>query len=157
MAAPAATVRQAPAGLMMEDGFPTKYTFERFPAVSFAEKSCQPPGIDGGDAIETKTMHNVTWETMAPRQLMKLTEGKITAAYDPAVLSTIVQMINVNDVISVTFPDGTTWAFWGFLQKFEPSDMSEGEHPEADITIVPTNRDNDGAEQGPVIVEVAGT
>jgi hypothetical protein len=68
-----------------------------------------------------------------------------------------VQAINVNDEITVTFSDGSTLAFWGFLKSFEPSENTEGEQPEAEITIFPTNVDNSGAEQVPVLTSVAGT
>ncbi len=157
MAAPSATARQTPAGIKMDEGHGTKITFARNPSISFWEKSVQPPGIDGGDAVETKTMFNTQWETMSPSVLMKMTEGKVTAAYDPNLYSSILQLININDVCTVRFPDGSTLAFWGYLQKFEPSELKSGEQPEADITIMPTNRDNSGVEQAPVLTSVSGT
>lgn len=155
---PTPTARSAPAGIHLEDGFSTKITFAADPDISFWEKSVQPPGIDGGDAIEQTTMHSVAWRGMAPRHLRTLTSSQTTVAYDPAVYSQIVELINVETTVTVTFPDGSTLAFFGFLQKFEPADMSEGNQPEATVTITPTNRDPvTGAEAAPVLTSVAGT
>jgi hypothetical protein len=157
MAAPAATARGTPSGLKLKDGFSTLITIERFPTISFWEKSVTPPGWDGGDEIDISTMHNDALRTFAPRSLKTMTECSATVAYDPAVYSQIVQAININDEITVTFSDGSTLAFWGFLKSFEPSENTEGEQPEAEITIFPTNVDNSGAEQTPVLTSVAGT
>ncbi len=58
-------------------------------------------------------------------------------------------MINVNQVITVTFPDGDTLQFWGWLQTFTPGEMVEGEQPTAEVTITPGNIDDAQAEVGP--------
>lgn len=158
MAAPTPTVRGTPAGLRLKNGHSTKITFNRFPTVQFWEETVQPPGVDGGDAIETTTMHNTAWRTNAPRNLKTLTPGNVKASYDPTVFNTIVNsMINIEDTITVTFPDGSTLAFFGYLQKFEPAELKQGEQPEATISFVPTNMDATGAEQAPVLTSVAGT
>lgn len=157
MAAPAPTTRVTPTGIKLDDGFQTLVTIERFPSINLWEKTVQPPGLDAGDAIETTTMHNSVYRTMAPRQLITLTEMKIQCAYDPGVYAQILQAVGVNDEITVRFPDGSTLAFWGFMKDFVPADASEGTQPEAAVTIVPTNRDNAGAEQAPVLASVSGT
>lgn len=157
MAAPTPTARQTPTGLRLTDGHSTKITFARSPAISLWEITVKPPGIDGGDEIDTTTMHNVLWRTRQPRQLRTLTESTFTAAYDPNVYNTILSNLNVNDQITCRFPDGSTLAFWGYLKAFEVNDHTEGEQPEATVTIVPTNQDDDGAEQAPVMTSVSGT
>jgi hypothetical protein len=158
MAAPVTTVRSLPAGIKMDDGFSTVIAFARDPDIEFWEKQVQPPGVDGGDAIETTTMHNILWRTMAPRQLRTLTEFTITAAYDPVLYNSILNILNISDSITIHFPDGSTLDFFGYLKFFEPGEHVEGEQPEATITIVPTNFDfaND-VEADPVLTEVAGT
>lgn len=159
MAAPATTARVAPGGKWLENGHSTKIAFARDSDVSFWEKTVQPPGIDGGDAVETTTMHNTVWRTMAPRTLKTLTESSLTVAYDPNVYNNILNsLINQSGSITCHFPDGSTLDFFGYLKSFEPSENSEGEQPEADITIVPTNYDpvND-VESSPVLTSVAGT
>lgn len=142
------TARQTPGGTKLDDGFSTKIAFAADPDVSFWEKSVKPPGIDGGDAIDTTTMHNTTWRTFAARALRTLTESSITVAYDPKVYDQIVALINVNGWITVHFPDGSILNFVGFLRSFEPGDNSEGAQPEATISITPTNILN-GVETAP--------
>jgi hypothetical protein len=158
MAAPSPTVRQTPNGIRIDDGFKTLITFSRDPDVCFWEKTVQPPGLDGGDAIETTTMHNTAYRTMAPRQLVTLTEMNTVAAYDPDIYNNILSLLNVEDTITVRFPDGSTLAFFGFLRTFEPAELSEGEQPTATINISPTNvQPGTSTEYAPVLTSVAGT
>jgi hypothetical protein len=142
---------------VLRDGMRTTVTLARFPAISFKEKTVTPPGFDGGDAIEQTTMFNEDVRTKWPRQLFEMTDASATVAYDPGVFGQIRQCINIPDTITVTYPDGTTQAAWGYLQKFEPGELQEGEQPEADVTFVFMNQDEDGVEQYPVIAEVTGT
>lgn len=152
------TARQAPAGLELEDGFPTTIAFAANPAVAFWEKTVTPPGLDGGDAIEQSTMHNVRMRTYAARSLITMTEMSVTAAWDPALYEDILDLINVEDSITVHFSNGDTVDFFGYLRVFEPQEMSEGEQPEAQITIQPTNRDPDThAETEPAWAAATGT
>lgn len=157
MAAPEITARLEPDGIMLEDGFSTTIAFARNPAVALWEKEVTPPGIEGGDAIDTTTMHNAKWRTKAPRQLMELTEVSFTAAFDPKMYTELQELINQNGSITVHEPDGSTVSFFGYLKSATRNAMSEGTHPELSCTIVPTNRDEDGVEQDPVVVEVSGT
>lgn len=152
------TSRTAPVGTKLNDGYQTLIAFEVDPDVSFWEKTVQPPGVDGGDAINTATMHNTTWRTMAARSLKTLTPFKVTCAYDPLVYNQIVAMINVEGEITVHFPDTSTLDFFGFLKSFIPGDNVEGEQPEAELEIVPTNYNpNTGNEAGPTFTNNSGT
>lgn len=158
MSAPSTTARQTPTGLRLTDGFPTKIAFAADPDVSFWEMTVKPPGLDGGDAVNTTTMHNVTWRTMAPRQLVTLTDSSTTVAYDPDLYNQILALLNVVTSITVHFPDGSTLDFFGFLRKFEAQELKEGEMPQATVDIVPTNYDPvAGTEQAPVLTSAAGT
>jgi len=157
-AAPSPTTRQTPGGRRLLDGYSTKITFARDPDVSLWEVSVKPPGIDGGDPIDTNTMHNVSWRTMAARALKTLTESTFTAAYDPDCYNQLLQLVNVYDTLTVRFPDGSTLAFYGFLRQFDPNDNTEGEMPTATVTFQPTNYDYTNAvEAAPVLTSVAGT
>lgn len=160
MAAPSATPRGTPGGIAMPDGFSSVITLALDDDIQFFEKTVQPPGMDGGDEIDITTMHNSAWRTSAARSLKTLTEVTATVAYDPAVLgaAAIQAAINREDTVTVTFSDGSTIAFFGYLKNFEPSEMEEGAQPEATVTITPTNVDpSDFSEAGPTIVETPGT
>jgi hypothetical protein len=157
MAAPTPTTRQTPTGIRLTDGFSTKFCPKSNPTISFWESTVTPPGIDGGDEIDTTTMHNTTWRTRDSRALRTLTEAQCKAAYDPVIYTDILTLVNLNDEWTVRFPDGSTLAFWGFLKTFEPDEVQEGEMPMATVTICPTNMDNSGAEQAPVLASVTGT
>lgn len=158
MAAPTATARGTPSGIKMDDGYQTLITFASAPTIAFWEKGVTPPGLDGMDGIDTTTMHNVQWRTKAPRALVTMTDLTLTVAWDPVLYQTILTLLNVKTTITVTFPDGGTLAFFGYLQKFEPSEHKEGEQPEATITVTPTNQDPvSGDEEAPVLTNVAGT
>lgn len=159
MAAPATTARTEPTGIKLENGYKTTIAFSNDPDVNFWEKTVQPPGWDGGDAIDTTTMHNDNLRTMAARALATLTESSLTVAYDPVVYNNIYDnLLNNNGSITVHFPDGSTLDFYGYLRTFEPQEMEEGAQPEANITIQPTNLDPaNNVEEAPVMTEVAGT
>lgn len=158
MAAPVATVRQDPTGIRLDDGYRTLVTFASDPNIELWEVSVTPPGLDGGDEIDTTTMHNDTYRTRSPRSLKTLTEFSMTVAYDPSCYTALLALINVETTITVTFPDGSTLAFFGFLKAFQPDALEEGSPPRASVTVVPTNQDpTSGVEQAAVLVSVAGT
>ena len=160
MAAPTPTTRVDPStlGIKLDDGFSTVFTLAVNPSILFWEKTVAPPGIDGGDEIDTSTMFNSTWRTFSPRQLKTLMPFDITAAWDPGVYDQLVTIINVATTGTVTFPDGSTLAFYCFLKTAEPQTHEEGAQPEINLTIVPTNYDPvNNVEAGPVLTNVAGT
>lgn len=145
-----ATTRQTPLGTALDDGYQTLIAFAADPDVSFWEKTVTPPPVEGGDKIDVTTQHNQAWRTGAARSLKEMGEVSVTAAYDPQVYGQIIALINQNTLITVHFPDGSSLDFWGYLSSFAPSELSEGEQPEAEITIQATLRDNNGNETAPV-------
>lgn len=157
MAAPSATVRQDPAGIKLPDGYRALITLEDDPDISFWEKDVKPVGVDGGEPIPQTTMHNDTVETFYPQSLYRFTEATSRVAYDPAVITQIMTMVNRNQVITVRYRDGTTDAFWGYLKSFERDALQKGTQPEATITLVATNMDDSAAEQVLVNVSVSGS
>ena len=159
MAAPVTTVRSTPSGVMLADGFSTVIAFARDVDVSFWEKTVGGGGLDGADAIDITTMHNLAWRTRRARQLIDLTPVNSTVGYDPNVHNNIRDnLLNQEGSITINFPDGSTLDFFGFLKTFERSDLSEGESPEATIEIIPTNYDPvNNVEADPVLTSVSGT
>lgn len=135
----------------IDDGHGTTISFANYPSVAFYEKTVTPPGVDGGGENDTTTMRNTAWRTKAPKQLKSLSECSFTAAYDPAVYTSIVSMVNENQQITVTFADGQTLTFWGWLNEFTPQDVTEGEQPVADVTIIPSNQNAAGVETAPAL------
>jgi hypothetical protein len=158
MAAPTETARSTPGGIPLDDGFSTKIAFAGDPDISFWEKSLTPPEVDGGEPKEFTTMHNTAWRTMLPKKLKTLSPFTVKAFYDPDLYDQATARINVNDQGTVHFPDGSTLAFWGYIQKLTPQEHTEGVVPECELTIVPTNWDDgNNVEAAPVMTEVAGT
>jgi hypothetical protein len=157
MGTPATTARVTPPIAGFKDGFSTKIAFAADSNVTLWEKTVKPPGVDGGDPIETTTMFNATYRTMAARSLKTLTNGTTTCAYHSSVLPQIVALINVEGAITIHFPDGSTWDFFGYLKSFEPQEHVEGEQPTANCEFVCTNVDpSDDSESAPVYT-AAGT
>ena len=147
--------RSTPAGKLLKDGYQTLIAMSLDADISFWEKTVQPPGLDGGDEIDITTMHNDTLRTRAPRSLATMTNMQSTVAYDPRLFDQILAVLNVEQTFTVIFPNGDKLSFYGFLKNFEPQEVSEGEQPEANITIVPTNRDPDtGAETNYLYTEL---
>lgn len=152
-----AVLRGTPAGTKLPDGYQSLITLTNDTDIEFFEKTVQPPGADGGDSVDQTTMHNVTVVTKAAQTLIDFTDSPSTVAYDPIVLNSILAQININQLVTYLMPDGSTWDFFGYLQKFEPSPLVRGEQPEATVTIVVTNVDLTGAEIIPNYISPGGT
>jgi len=133
----------------LRDGYQTRITFSTGAGVKFWEKKVTPPGIKGGGEINTTGMRNTAWRTKDPKKLKELSEMSLSVAYDPACLPQIygtgvgTGMLQVNQLITVTFPDTHTLQFWGWLEEFTPSELSEGEEPLAEVKIMVSNHNND--------------
>lgn len=134
----------------LDDGFSTVITIANLPAVKIFEKEITPPGMQSGGAIDTTTMRNVTWRTMSPKALKTLSPMTATVAFATAAIEEIRAQLGVNQLITVTFPDNSTLAFYGWVDEFTLGRFTEGEQPTATITIQPSNHDDTGAEQDPV-------
>ena len=158
MAAPVASARSAQTGIKLVDGYRSQITIALNPAINFWEKSNKPPGVDGGEPIPQTTMSNNLWRTMAARSLQTLTTSTSKAAYDPVLYTEILAVLNKPTTITQSFGDGSTLAYYGYIQKMEFAELVEGTQPECDVTIVPTNFDPvNHVEAGPTLTSVAGT
>lgn len=136
--------------IIMTDGFPTLITFGTTTGIIFEERTVQLPNIVGGPGTNSTTMHNTAWRTKVLKLLKELTDGGATVVYSTDDIPIIFGMININQLITYTWGDGASLAFWGGVTEFNPGEFAEGEQPEADIVLVPTLRNNLGVETAPV-------
>ena len=136
--------------MRIDDGFSTLVTIGvGSSAAFFWEKGVTPPGVEGGGENDTTTMHNTNWRTKSPKKLKTMSPMTLRVAYDPEIYDKIVNLINVNQQIVITWADGSKLTFWGWVDSFKPGEIVEGAQPEADCTIIPSNQDNSGNEVSP--------
>lgn len=157
MAAPTATVRQTPSGLRLVNGFSSKVTLKRYPAISLWEISGTNFGYSGGEPVDTTTMHNVAVRTKHPRDLYERTDATWTFAYDPAVGNQLREAVNQLDEVTVTWRDGSTEANWAWLREATFNELTDGEMPTMSCVFTPGNMDPTLVEREGVIASVAGT
>ena len=159
MAAPTPTTRATPSGIVIPEGFRSLITFARKSNIAFWEKSVTSAGLDGGDKIDITTQHNQRVKTFYPRRLFSGSDGSIKVAIDAKAKNDVMNiLLNQPDTITELFPDGSTYCYYGYLQKFEMGEFVEGGFPEATVTIVQTNYDHvNRVEALPVFTEVTGT
>jgi hypothetical protein len=138
-----------PDDVRIDDGHSTYITFANLPDIHLYEKEVTPPGVNGGGAIDTTTMRNEAWRTMSPKQLKTMSQIKATVAYATDVYPDVIAQINVNQEITIHFPNGASIDIWGWLDEFTPGNNAEGAQPTASITVIPSNHDNDGVETEP--------
>jgi len=123
---------------LQDDGYKTTVVFTADATVLFEEKSVTPPSVSGGGEKEVTTMKNTTYRTRMPKKLITIGPMEMVVAYDPGTWTEIIALCNNNDLVTITWPDGATLAFYGYLDEFTPSENVEGEQPEATIVIIPT-------------------
>jgi hypothetical protein len=151
MAAPVATARVTPTAKKPADGFKALLTIALAPNFEFWESSITPPGYDGGDPVDTTTMHNNAVRTKAPRDLIDMPDMTTSGLFNASIYTTIRAIINKPTTITIAWPDLSTLAFYGFVRVFAPGDLTEGGRMEGTITITVTNQDpTTGAEELPV-------
>lgn len=134
----------------LDDGFSTIITLANLPTVKLYEREVTPPGFKGGGPIETTTMRNTAWRTQAPKKLKTLDPVHAVVAFATEVIPQVQAQIGVNQLVTVTFPDQSTMAFYGWLEEFTPSAFTDGTQPTATISIQPSLRNALGAETAPV-------
>jgi hypothetical protein len=150
---------RVPSGIKLKDGsIKCVYIFSAAPTVGLFEIAVTPPGLDGGPSIDQTTQFNTSYVTRAPQVLKDLTEGSFTAAYDPQIFSDLNSIINVETVVTVYFFDGSSLAFYGYLQKVTPGPQEKGKMPTVTVTVTPTNFDYVAhVEASPVLTSVVNT
>jgi len=155
---PTPAVRGTPAGIKLTQGYQALLTITDYLTLEYFEIEITPPGLDGGEPIDTTTMHNTTYRTFTPRSLKTLRPFPVRGAYDPLMFSRALALINIETTFTITWSDGSTLAFYAYLQKAEYGPLGEGTMPEMTLTVVPTNQDpTDKSEQAAAYADVAGT
>ena len=120
----------------------------------FIEVSVTPPTIDIGEANNLTTHANTAYKTFGAKILKQLGTVSSTVNYDPDAYTEIIGALGVNQLITITFPDATTLAFYGYLASFSPSDMNaeSDDDPTSTIVLQPTLRHSTtGVETAPVV------
>lgn len=153
--------------MFLVDGWQTLVSFALAPAILWREKEVQAPGLEIG-SIETTTMRNgapLNWRTMRPKSIFTLTPMEMSVQYDPLSYATITGTftgvgnapagVAGTQTITVTFPDTTTLAFTGWVDKFQPQKNKEGDFALADATIIPGHQDVLGNIVQPRLVQPA--
>lgn len=113
-------------------------TFASYPSAKFYVKQMSPPGLDGGAAIQTTLLANAKYHTYTPPKLVTLTDFTCQVSYNSDAMVDAVSFINLNQLITFTWPDGFTWTFYGYIMKFAPGELTPGTQPIATVTIHPT-------------------
>jgi hypothetical protein len=158
MASPPVTARTTPTGYKLPEGFRITHAFSNNPSVQIWEKTVKPPGIKGGELIDTTTQLNLVWGTMNPRYLKRSTPVSIKFAYDPDCIPELLAMVNQNQGITDHFPDNASISYWGAITDIEFDALEEGKLPEGTCTIGVTNFDPTNlVEAGPLFVPASGT
>ncbi len=137
----------------IDDGFSTTIILSATSSgvtLEMFEKEVQPPGISAGGEIDTTTMLNTLYRTKEPKSLLTLMPLSLVVAYGSVLYDEMILQIKTNQLITITFPDASTIVFWGWIDEFAPNNLVEGEQPTANITIIPSNKNNAGTEVAPV-------
>ena len=136
----------------LTDGYQTLITFANYPSIKMKEVSATPPGMSGGGANDFTNMRNVSVRSKAPKKLKTMDDMSVVVHYDPDVFKAteVYKMINENQLITQTFPDGATLAIWGWVDAFAPSSLEEGTAPTATLTIICSNLNATQVETAPV-------
>ena len=135
-------------------GHGTTITFASDASLLFYPRALTPPGLEGGGPIETTLLAATAYRMFEPKTLKTLMPFSITALYDPDVYTDMIAAINTNTLITITFNDSpaTVLAFYGYVNRFAPGTLSEGDLATAELEIVPTLRHSStGAETAPVV------
>lgn len=133
----------------LDDGFSTLITLENIPDIKLYEKEVTPPSLGNGGPIDTTTMRNIALRTAAPKRLKQLGAVSATCAYATDAIEVLYAQLGVNQRITITYPDGSRFRYWGWLDAFTPGANKEGDQPTAEVTFQPSNRDNNGVERAP--------
>lgn len=140
----------------LKDGYKTIYSIAGITA-KFEEIGVTPPELDAGGEISQTTMRNARWRTSVGKQLISMGTMTSKVAYEPAVYPQIQAILGQTKLITITWPDGATVAFYGSVDKFTPDELVEGTRPEATMTIIPNMQTAVGVETAPVYTSATTT
>jgi hypothetical protein len=133
----------------LNDGHATLITLENDPTIKLFEKEVTPPAINAGGPIETSTMRNVSVHTKAPKKLKGVGQTKASCAYATESIQRIYAQLGSNQRITVTYPDGSRYRYWGWLDSFTPGSNTMGAQPTAEVVFEASNVNNQDQEAPP--------
>src|SRR3990167_6685658 len=139
----------------LTDGYSTTYSFAADTTIELEEIEVTPPSIKGGGPISLSTMLNSAVRTQGPKSLYSVGQIAVTVAYDESKLADIIALVQVNNLLTITFPSGNKWNLWAWLEEFNPTGNKEGERPTANLVIEVSNRNASNVETPPAYL--AGT
>ena len=164
MAAPSATARGTPGGIMIPDGMRTKVTLSLNTTIQIEEVEVKPFGFDNGEPIEQDSMWSGALQVVRAQQITKCTPCTVICKYDPAALDALRTLQGVErsgsnaQIITETFYDGSTRAWYGYVRGADPDSLAIGGKGKMTVTLQPTNWDPvNNAYAAPVMVSVAGS
>jgi hypothetical protein len=158
MAAPTANARSTPTAQKVDQGFKILISNSANLAVNFWEIEVTPQGVDGGDPINTSTQFNNKYHTKRPRALINAMGGKMKGQLCAGTRHEAEAMINIEGTITEHYPDGSTYAYYGYFKDVKFDAFKEGEKPTAEIEIIETDWDYvNSLEAGPTYTAASGT
>lgn len=126
------------------DGFPTVVIFTTSAGLFVRERTVTPPEYDGGGPINTTSMYNSFMRTQAPKALKTTGPMTMSSFWDSRVYTQLLVAMQVNQLMTARFHDGSGISFWGWIDKFTPPTHEEGTEPLADMTILASHALNSG-------------
>ena len=158
MTAPTAATRGTPTAWKIDQGYRILVANSANLAINLWEIEVTPSGADGGDAIQTSTQLTQQWHTKRPRKLINNEGAKLKFQLAAGSKAQITALINVEATITEIYPDGSTYAYYGYFKSVKFGTFKEGEKPTGDLEIVETDWDYvNGVEAGPVFTPAYGT
>src|SRR5438046_1623907 len=116
-----ATSPQEPKGKQLEEGWPFAITFASNPGITLWPEDIKMPGVKtAGNAIMTSTQFNREVETKAPPGLKEMTDADMSCSFNSASIADVYDQVGRRDAITITWPDGYAYVFWGFMETAEP-------------------------------------
>lgn len=161
--APTPTARGTPTGIPLYEGIPVKVTLSLNTTISWWEKTVKGSGLDKGPMIDISTQFNTARMTFYPRLLAKNDDVVIEAAWDPNVYNQFETICAspataATNIVTETYPDGSTYCYYAAPYKLERVVMKPGEQPMINVTLCVTNYDPVAhVEAPPVLTSVPGT
>lgn len=123
---------------MLVDGQGTVYALGsvRTGVNVLVEQKLTPAGADARGGINMTSLRNLRRTTHAPKQLIEFTPMKVTCFFDPVLITVYNAILGFNQLISTRFSDSSVVTDYGWLDKFQPHEMSEGGECLADCEFI---------------------
>lgn len=142
--------------MLLTDGYPTLITLSNRgnPAIIFREMETEPPEANLGGALDDTTMRNTLMRTAMPKHLISMEEITVQVQWDTRDYLTLIVptiLLGVNQLITITFPDGAQLAIYGWVEGFKPNGHKEGGFAQAALKLHFSHRDAAGNERRPTI------